>query len=258
MMIHVDCGPGFAAEALAERGERNGVLLPFISKGEPTEQSLVRAARPELSKKLPGLLPARSAGRGPGCRVGMADRIQQEAPARWPGRYGPAGISAKLCVTRRNLLRTDPVGGRDTLHAQMQCICCLRKRQGTSCSKLTRQRENTFESLKNPAHKLESRPWLGITRGSLRRIFVLIPLRASAAAGLTLRQSSAGAMRTGPQKTAGLYVKSRKHLRKPSITDHAKDRRRKDHSAWAVSGASTTLRRLRRVVSDGRPRCACR
>lgn len=42
MMIRVDNGPEFVAEALAEWGERNGVLLHFIPKGRPQSNSLIK------------------------------------------------------------------------------------------------------------------------------------------------------------------------------------------------------------------------
>ena len=41
MMIRVDNGPEFVAAALAEWGERNGVLLHFIPKGRPQSNSLI-------------------------------------------------------------------------------------------------------------------------------------------------------------------------------------------------------------------------
>lgn len=41
MMIRVDNGPEFVAEALAEWGEQNGVLLHFIPKGSPQSNSLI-------------------------------------------------------------------------------------------------------------------------------------------------------------------------------------------------------------------------
>lgn len=212
MMIRMDTGPGFVTEALAEWGERNGVLLPFISKGSLQSNSLFERLDRSFRKNFLDCCLLEALGEVRDVAWEWRIAYNKKRPHNGLDDMAPLEYRQKYASQGGTCYELIPVGEGATLHAQMQCIYCLRRRQGTSCSKLTCQLENTFESLKNPAHELESRTWLGITRGSLRRIFVLDPAARIGCSGLDSQAIFSRRNAYRPAKNSGPVRKKQKAL----------------------------------------------